>query len=82
MNNIQIQIGELNASEQKWESIINNLKNSIQSSEEQKEKLTEEKNKLEHNIDILQRKINDSTSEHNKKVTLIIIHTLLPLLYR
>lgn len=43
INNIQIQISELNASEQKWTSIINNLKNSIEVAEEQKEKFTEEK---------------------------------------
>jgi hypothetical protein len=73
INNIQIQISELAASEQKWTSIISNLKNSIESNEESKTKLNEEKNKLEHDLDVLQRKINDSTSEQNKKVELRVL---------
>lgn len=43
INHIQIQVSELHASEQKWISIINNLKNQIDSYEKQKEKFLEEK---------------------------------------
>ena len=43
LNNIQIQISELAASEQKWILIVSNLKSQIETSEKQKEKLNEEK---------------------------------------
>lgn len=49
------------------------MKHSISSTEEQRERLNQEKNKLEYDIDVLQRKINDSTSEHNKKIELRVL---------
>ena len=73
INNIQIQIGELQAGEQKWISILNNLKNSIIAAEEQKSKLEKEKRKLGEDIEYLQKNINDSQSEHSKKIELRII---------
>lgn len=68
IDNILMDIIELNASEQKWVSIIKNLQNSIETSEENRDKLVEERNKLNEDIENLQRSINESTSDHNKKI--------------
>ncbi|CAI2384181.1 unnamed protein product [Moneuplotes crassus] len=73
INNLQIRVLELQKSEQKWISILNSLKNSITASEDQRQKLYEEKKNLEEKIEELQKVINDSTSEHSKKVEIRLL---------
>lgn len=76
INEIAIKISELEASEQRYVTAINNLKLSIDESEEQKEKIIQEKNKHDYDIEVLQRTINDSESENKKKIEIKLIeHT-------
>ena len=73
INNIKIKVLELNKTEQKWISIVNNLKLSITSSEAQLKQLLNEKRNIEENIENLQKCINDSSSEQSKKVEIRLI---------
>lgn len=72
INNTQIRIRELNkVTDSSYQ--LDNLNNLIAASEEQKEKLSLEKQQIEEDIEDLQQIINDSTSEHSKKVELRVL---------